>query len=173
MRRCLIAFSHVTCYVYIFARFWPNNVTLWFYSARLWFFEVFVDGMQYHEPIATPTSLWSPYPFCIKIRLHSLTGIPLSTIHDNLKRFEEGRGAEMALGSGRDRILKPSNKRPVTQFTLHHRGWSIVRIRMKLWKEGHESSPTEPFDYYWSVGDTSNLFPKKTNLDQGSESRSS
>ncbi len=69
-------------------------------------------------------------------RLHSLTGIPVRTIRNNLKRFEEGRGAERAPGSGRPRILKPNDRRRVAQLATHHRGWSSARIRNEAVERG-------------------------------------
>jgi transposase len=69
-------------------------------------------------------------------RLHSITGIPLSTVYDNLKRFEEGRSWERAQGSGRHRILKPNDRRRVAQFAVHHPGWSSARIRNEATKRG-------------------------------------
>ena len=69
-------------------------------------------------------------------RLRSLTCIPLSTIRDNLKRFGEGRDAERAPGSGRDRILKPNDRRRVAQLAVHHRGWPSVRIRNEAMERG-------------------------------------
>jgi transposase len=70
------------------------------------------------------------------LKLHSLTGIPLMTIRDNLKRFEEGRGAERAPGSGQPRILKPNDRRRVAQLAAHHRSWPSVRIRDEAVKRG-------------------------------------
>lgn len=69
-------------------------------------------------------------------RLHKLTGIPLTTIYDNIKRFEEQRGAERAAGSGRHRILKPNDRRRIAQFAVHHPGWSSIKIRNEAVKRG-------------------------------------
>lgn len=68
--------------------------------------------------------------------LHRLTNIPLSTIYDNLNRFEAGRSSKRASGDGRPPILKFNDRRRISQLAVHHPAWSAAKIGGEAKKRG-------------------------------------
>ena len=69
-------------------------------------------------------------------QLHNLTGIPLSTVYDNLKKFSAGGDASRRLGSGRQPIYDVNNRRCIAQLALVHPIWSAKQLGMEVARRG-------------------------------------
>lgn len=52
--------------------------------------------------------------------LHTMTGIPTSTIYDVIQRVHAGVNMEHRPGAGRPRLLDPNNRRRIVQLALKH-----------------------------------------------------
>ena len=80
--------------------------------------------------------------------LHRLTGIPLSTIYDNLKKIKRGKGPERRVKTVAHHKLSGRDRQRLVRLALLHPRWSSSDLANEIAKRGSPSvSPATVYRY--------------------------